>query len=496
MAYDRNMRVLIVDDDRGNAQAVQLLLEKQFEARVDSVGTYSAAKDALGTTEYDLVVLDQGLPDSDGLNLLEEVKGVVNMPPVIILTGQGSEEVASRAFRMGAAGYVIKDKRMSSLLPEEVDRALNARKAEAALRDNERRFRNLYDSSPIAITVHDRHGQLVHANRAMLGMFGTTLKDIKRYNIFADPVLPSDQKESLKEGETVEYEETFDAGDRSEELGIFGLSRSGEISIEATATPIYDKAGGPLTGYMCMVQDVTERKTAEEELRRNADDFKELVDTAAHELRHPATVFKGYSLTLLDQWEELDEETIRESLESIDSAANRLTRLVIQLLDTSRIERGDLGLSISSTDPSTIATRVVEEMRVRGSDNEFLVDIVQSTDIDVDPEKIRETLVILIDNAMKYAPPQSVIEIGGGLEGGEFVYSVTDSGPGIPEEYREKVFERFFQVEDSLHHSLPGLGLGLYIARSIVEAHDGWIRVESGESGGSKFSFGVPVSSS
>ncbi|MBU4174641.1 MAG: sensor histidine kinase [Actinobacteria bacterium] len=119
---------------------------------------------------------------------------------------------------------------------------------------------------------------------------------------------------------------------------------------------------------------------------------------------------------------------------------------------------------------------------------------IEHREIEVDGEKLKNVLGILLENAVSYSPEGSAIDIWFEQSDEGTVFHVADRGSGIPEDDRERVFERFYQVEDADHHSIPGIGLGLYIARSIMEAHGGWIRVEPREGGGSVFSFGVPNS--
>jgi signal transduction histidine kinase len=114
-------------------------------------------------------------------------------------------------------------------------------------------------------------------------------------------------------------------------------------------------------------------------------------------------------------------------------------------------------------------------------------------DVVLDREKIAEVLTILLINAITHTAPQTEIDVSFEQVDSETVFSVADRGPGIPEDARERIFERFTQVEDVSHHSKPGIGLGLYIARTYVEAHNGWIKVEHRPGGGSIFSFAVPT---
>lgn len=106
---------------------------------------------------------------------------------------------------------------------------------------------------------------------------------------------------------------------------------------------------------------------------------------------------------------------------------------------------------------------------------------------------LQSALVILLDNAAKFSPARSEIRVWSERVYGSVLFHVSDRGSGVPEEHRERIFDRFYQVEDSLHHSNPGLGLGLNVAKRIVEAHGGWIGVRPAPGGGSIFSFAIPL---
>ena len=241
-----------------------------------------------------------------------------------------------------------------------------------------------------------------------------------------------------------------------------------------------------------LVSDET-RKTAGALFEGGAEDLTNMIEMAAHELRHPATIFKGYSTLLREYGDDLDPETIKDALDGIDQASNRLTHLINNLLDTSRIERRKLKLAYREVDPNVLLVRAVEEMRARGVEPELNV-MVQSEDMvfRLDPEKAKDVLSILLDNAVKFSPVDGEIDLWCDDRGDALVFNVADRGPGVPERDRENVFGRFFRVEDEAHNSKPGIGLGLYIAKTYVLAHGGWIMVSPREDGGSVFSFGIP----
>lgn len=246
-------------------------------------------------------------------------------------------------------------------------------------------------------------------------------------------------------------------------------------------------------GEDSFLSDAT-KKTADRLFEGGAEDLTNMIEMAAHELRHPATILKGYATLLRDYGDELDPETARDALDGIDQASNRLTHLINNLLDTSRIERRKLKLAYREVDPNALLTRAVEEMRARGVEVELNVLIHgDEREFRLDPEKVKDAVSILLDNAVKFSPGGGEVDLWCEDRGDAIVFSVADRGPGVPEEDRENVFGRFFRVESDAHNSKSGIGLGLYIAKTYVLAHGGWIMVSPREGGGSVFSFGVPA---
>ncbi len=222
--------------------------------------------------------------------------------------------------------------------------------------------------------------------------------------------------------------------------------------------------------------------------------LRDFIDIASHELRHPVTVMKGYAAMLRDRPEAVDEASRGVILDIIDHGADRLSRLVEGLLDVSRIERGRFEVEPSEQPLLPLVERAVGEMRARGFDNPIEVRAEEGLgNHRVDGERLVGLLVHLLENAVKFSPSHGAVEVelekGGG---GEVLISVLDRGSGVAPENRERVFERFFQEEEALHHSRPGLGMGLYIAREVVRAHGGRIWCEPREGGGTAFRFTIP----
>ncbi|MGQ9475638.1 MAG: MEDS domain-containing protein [Actinomycetota bacterium] len=230
----------------------------------------------------------------------------------------------------------------------------------------------------------------------------------------------------------------------------------------------------------------------EEERLAREQVLKDFIDLASHELRHPITIIKGYSLTLKERLKDSGKREEVDMLSAIDEGSNRLVRLVESLLDVSRIERGQLELDLREADALPLLRRAVKEVRSLGHAVTLRAGEGPGSCL-LDPDRFLEVVSILLDNATKFSPPGSEVEVKVERGEGHLLFSVLDRGPGIPEEERTLVFNRFYQVEKPRFHSKPGMGMGLYIAREIVERHGGRIWYEPREGGGSVFRFTIPL---
>ncbi|HUG17222.1 MAG TPA: PAS domain S-box protein [Thermomicrobiales bacterium] len=235
-----------------------------------------------------------------------------------------------------------------------------------------------------------------------------------------------------------------------------------------------------------------------EEARRAARQRDQFLAVAAHELRSPLTSMKGFAQLLLRRAERqpLGEEWVRP-LRTIDEQVNRLAGLVNRLLDVSRIEEDQLHLEVEEVDVADVVREAVSEAQLATEGHAITYAIDPASLLaEVDRTRIGQVLSNLIDNAVRYSPYDSPVEIFAALEGDQIVVSVTDYGPGIDEDAQQRLFERYFRGTHSTRGPSDGLGLGLYVARGIVEAHGGHISVASEPGKGSTFTFSVPRRSS
>jgi signal transduction histidine kinase len=233
--------------------------------------------------------------------------------------------------------------------------------------------------------------------------------------------------------------------------------------------------------------------------RRDVEDALHLRDEflsiASHELKTPVTALRGQAQLVMRRLERnttVEPEQVNRALQSITAQAGKLTRLVGQLLDVSRLEAGKLGIELEWTDLVPLVQDAAARARTMSGDHGIDVHAPESCAAEVDPLRLEQVLTNVLDNAIKYSPEGGAIEVVlAHADHGTVQISVTDQGLGIPVEKREQIFERFYQAHGSGHRS--GLGLGLYICRQIVELHGGSIHAEFPPRGGTRFIVRLPT---
>jgi signal transduction histidine kinase len=255
----------------------------------------------------------------------------------------------------------------------------------------------------------------------------------------------------------------------------------GGQEVLVTSRYVRQQPRGPVTSVVVAVRGTRHR--AREELSR-----AELVSTVAHELRSPLTSVKGFTATLLAKWDRFNDDQKRLMLETVNADADRVTRLITELLDIARIDSGRLTVSRQVVDIGKVVTRHVAAMAARGEDPErFDVRVADGIpEMWVDADKLDQVLGNLLENAVRHGSGTVTIVVEPAGDGASV--TVTDEGEGIPDEQRDRVFTRFWRSGRR-----GGTGLGLYIVRGLVEAHGGQIEVGSGPGGGARFRFVLPA---
>ena len=260
-----------------------------------------------------------------------------------------------------------------------------------------------------------------------------------------------------------------------------------EIYVQSRYAPQRSPAGQFL-GAIANVRDITDRKR-EEELQNT------FISVISHELKTPVSIIKGYAETFQRVDAQFSTAQYRDGLKVIEEEADRLAHQIQDLLDVSRLMAGGMRLDPIDFALPKLAADVVRAFAAQASGHfEFELRFADDMPpVQADYERIRMALTNLVSNALKYSPDGGSIRIGGRVENDMALAYVADQGIGIAPEDQERIFERFYRIDNRLRRETQGSGLGLYLTQAIVQAHGGRIWVESQLGRGSRFFFTLPL---
>jgi len=329
-----------------------------------------------------------------------------------------------------------------------------------------------------AVLIVDASNHIILANNALQEIFpkaanilGQRLELILQSAAFLEYVENVRKKEARPQ-----YEIEFADGSRT-------------IWAEVTGTAIPSLSSDKSPWALFVLHDITKQKKLES-VR------KDFVANVSHELRTPLSVIKGYVETLVDDHQTIPLEDRERFLRTIQRHTERLNSLLEDLLVLSRLESISPGLRRESTHLVQLLNGIVDDFRVRpaAADHKITAAIAPSIGmLLIDPLKITQVLENLIDNAVKYTPKGSQIDISAKASDGKVEVCVRDNGPGIPEADLPHIFERFYRVDKGRSREKGGTGLGLSIVKHIVQLHGGQVNVESRLGEGTAFFFTLPV---
>ncbi|MBW3573266.1 MAG: HAMP domain-containing histidine kinase [Actinobacteria bacterium] len=335
------------------------------------------------------------------------------------------------------------------------------------------------DELAVATMVTDgRH--VVAANAAAAALAGRELHDLEGLALDDLFVAPGDVRAAWDGGGGADRPAMVDAWPQESRLQL-RRPLGGEVAVAVAARP--RSAGGEAT----MDTVLTMRPV---HVDGDGDlSGMEVVSTVSHELRSPLTSVKGYTSLLLSRWSRLSDEQKKTMLEQVHHDADRVTRLVNELLDISRLETGHLQLRFQSVSLPGLAASVVAKVALEYPDLECGLDFPDGfPSVIADPDKVEQVLTNLVENAAKYASPTGM-QVSGVVCGDTVSVAVADSGAGIPPADLPHIFTKFYRTD---HGRPSGSGLGLWISRGLVEAHGGRLSADSVVDRGSVFRFTLP----
>jgi PAS domain S-box-containing protein len=363
------------------------------------------------------------------------------------------------------------------------------KQSEKALGVSEERYRTILETAIDGFWLIDTRGKLMEVNEAYCRMSGYSRQELLNMSIpDLEAVESSDESASHIRNLLENGEGCFESRHRRKDGSIFEVEVSEQYRSDE---------GGRI---VCFIRDITERKqseakTIEMEALQLANQAKsELLANVSHELRTPLASIKGFIETLIETDVEWSKAEQMDFLQSADKETDRLTFLIRDLLDMSRLDSGKMILDKRTYRVSEIVDSASGVLSIITAKHQLK--IVQSPDLPIfqaDKIRIAQVITNLVENATKFSAEGKPITVEVKGEKDNIIFSVEDQGEGIPSGEMSNLFNRFFQAERVVSGKTRGTGLGLAICKGIVEAHGGKIRAESKEGHGSKFSFSLPV---
>ncbi|MEZ7158084.1 ATP-binding protein [Streptomyces sp. MAD19A] len=342
------------------------------------------------------------------------------------------------------------------------------------------------DQLPDGLVVADEHGRVICFNAAAVRITAVPAEQALGRSL--ETALPLEDLEGRRW-----WQLTDPYGGLAIRVGQpeRNLLLPGGREVLVSARYVRTRPTGPVRRVVVTLRDTEAR-------RRTERSHAELIATVAHELRSPLTSVKGFTATLLAKWERFTDDQKRLMLETVDADADRVTRLIAELLDISRIDSGRLEVRRQPVDIGAAVGRHIQAHVAAGqSADRFLLRVQHPLPaLWADPDKIDQVLSNLLENAVRHGEGTVTIDITPSAsprdrehaEPAATSVTVSDEGPGIPEESMNRVFTRFWRGSKR-----GGTGLGLYIVKGIVEAHGGTITVGRAPGGGAEFRFTLPV---
>ncbi len=483
-------RVLIVDDEKGLRIGTQRLLEMEgYSVETAENGTEGIEK---GTkNDFDLAVIDLKMPDIDGLQVLTEIKKVRPNTVCLIATAYASYETAIESTRIGAYGYIPKPftpdellynlqkgyaQRLLILESEQLKKEREANLLELATERS--RLSTIINLIGDGVLVINKQGEVVYRNNAVF----------KNLNI----VDAKNNKEILSKipDKVVDLIDKYLESDQlinksySTQIEII----QNELFIEAVTSPV-PNPDGSLAGVAVVIRNITGLKKIE--LIKN-----QFVSMVAHELKTPVAAVLGFLKIIIDKNLKISEDQQNDFVSRSIVRLRSLLDLVNDLLDISRMELKTKHREIVTLDIKDIIKSTSEFLEIEAQFNNISFNLILEDSLPVikaDHNEITRMFTNILSNAIKYNKKNGSIEIIAGANENYLITKIKDTGIGLKEDEKDKLFQEFFRVKNEHTRGISGTGLGLTIVKQIVDSYHGKIEVESQFGVGTTFTIYLPI---
>jgi PAS domain S-box-containing protein len=439
------------------------------------------ASEAIGKPIKKVFILVEDYPgqNEERLNLL--IKRGFNREEQVYRTPRGDIWVDAQA-------QVIEDKGKRTGWVTLISDITERKKTEEALKQSEEKYRELINSSTDAIVSADQHMRVTIWNNGAEKIFGYTEKEMLGQPVLK--IVPDTTRKPMAEGYS-RFNKIGASDIGNKIIESIGVRKDGtEVPVELSMST--RKTGGIFIAT-AIIRDITARKEAEEKLRKIDEMKSEFLSNVSHELRTPLQSISGFT-KLIMTGKVPDPETQQEFLQIIDRETTHLGNLINSLLDISRLESGRFQIYKKVVPVHDIFTDSIKMFHSLAREKNITLNVnipTQLPDMEIDNERMRQVVINLLSNAIKFSDPGSSVNVKASVQDNELLFRVTDHGTGIRREAMSHLFERFYRDEGETVRG--GTGLGLYISKQIIEAHNGKIHAESKYGEGSTFSFTLPL---
>jgi len=369
-------------------------------------------------------------------------------------------------------------------------------RTEKIVRESEKRLKAFLTRGPDAVIIINELQEILEWNPKAEEIFGFSFDDIKGKTL-TETIIPPQYREAHLSG-MKHFLKTSEGPILNKTVEITALHKNGkEFYIHLSISNVKLDEGWL---FIAFLSDISKRKETEEVLIKKEAELlqskllqeknDQFISIASHELKTPITTIKAYTqltLALPDN----EQHGIKANLRKIDQFTNKLIFLINQLLHVSQINLGKLILSRSKIDFQPFLSETLTAIQ-QITTHQIIVECNQEAEITADPVRLEQVIANLVSNAAKYSPGKNKIVVRSIKTENELICSFTDFGIGIAAENVEKIFSRFFRVDES-SYLFSGFGIGLFISNQIISQHGGKMWVESEEGKGSTFYFSLPV---
>ncbi len=494
--------ILIFEDDDLDAEFINRALKKSTTERdvlyeLDRVVNFSSGLLALEENEYDLILLDLGLPDTTREHSLKELLSLYPETPVIVLTGLNDREVSLQSLRDGAQDYLVKGQsspnELIRCITYAIERHRTKRELETTANQLARKsaiFQSVINHMGDGVIVTDETGKLALFNPAAIQLLDACWMDIppEEWPTLFDALMQGNYPDDAVEGHSLagalQGEEI-----NGEEIRVQTVSNPEGKYVSVTARSICDQQN-VIQGCVAVLHDITKRHKVEV----MKDEF---ISTVSHELRTPLTSISGSLGLVLGG---IVGEISAEASEMVGIAqrnSDRLVRLINDLLDVQKLEAGKMEMKLKPLNISDFLIRALEVNAGYAAKHDVSFrlenDLTKQATIKGDEDRLMQVMANLLSNAAKYSPQAGEVVVRVVASTDKIEVSVKDQGSGIPEEFHTDIFGKFTQADSSTTRKKEGTGLGLNICKSIVNLHGGEIGFDTELDRGTTFYFTLPV---